>query len=122
MEIFKEWLRNNGYLFSVEPFGIAFKHQGGNFIIGNNSGDNLYLQILMPGIYTLNDLSEKQHVLEVCNELNREIKCLKAFFFDENNIWLATEMFIDHTPELDDFMERLLGILHAGRLKMQAKL
>ncbi|AEW20162.1 hypothetical protein BFO_1969 [Tannerella forsythia 92A2] len=60
--------------------------------------------------------------MEVCNELNREIKCLKAFFFDENNIWLATEMFIDHTPELDDFMERLLGILHAGRLKMQAKL
>lgn len=54
MEIFKEWLQNNGYRFSVEPFGITFKHQGGNFIIGNNTGDNSYLQILMPGVYTLN--------------------------------------------------------------------
>lgn len=81
MEIFKEWLQNNGYRFSVEPFGITFKHQGGNFIIGNNTGDNSYLQILMPGVYTLNNPSEKQHGLEVCNELNKEIKCIKAFFF-----------------------------------------
>lgn len=122
MEIFKEWLQNNGYRFSVELFGITFKHQGGNFIIGNNTGDNSYLQILMPGVYTLNNPSEKQHGLEVCNELNKEIKCIKAFFFDDETIWLATEMFIDHTPELDDFMERLFGILHTGQLKLLAKI
>ena len=122
MEIFKEWLQNNGYRFSVEPFGITFKHQGGNFIISNNSGDDYFLQILMPGIYNLNNSSEKEHALEVCNELNREIKCLKAFLFGDDSIWLGTEIFIDHTPELDDFMERLFGILHTGQLKFLAKI
>lgn len=122
MEIFKEWLRNNGYRFTVEPFGIAFKYQGGYFLIADNSGDNRYLQILMPGVYSLSNSSEKLHALNVCNKLNQEIKCLKAFFFDENNIWLSTEMFIDSTPELDDFMERLLTILHTGRLKLITEL
>lgn len=122
MEVFKEWLRDNGYRFNEEPFGIGFKHQGGNFVIADNSEDNLYLQIVMPGVYTLNNPSEKLHVLEVCNEVTREIKCLKAFLVNGDTVWLTTEMFIDSTPRLDDFMERLLGILHIGHFKLQAKL
>ncbi len=119
MEIFQEWLRNNGYRFEVQPFGISFKHQGGHFIISDNSGDELYLQILMPGVYTLNDSSEKLHALEACNELTKSVKCLKAFFADEDTIWLSTEMYVDHTPELDDFMDRLLHILNQGRMKLK---
>lgn len=119
MEIFQEWLRNNGYRFEVQPFGISFKHQGGHFIISDNSGDELYLQILMPGVYTLNDSSEKLYALEACNELTKSVKCLKAFFADEDTIWLSTEMYVDHTPELDDFMDRLLHILNQGRMKLK---
>lgn len=119
MEIFQEWLRNNGYRFEVQPFGISFKHQGGNFIISDNSGDELYLQIVMPAVYTLNESSEKQHALEACNELTKSRKCLKAFFVDEDTIWLSTEIFVDRTPELDDFMERLLDILHQGRMQLK---
>jgi hypothetical protein len=119
MEIFQEWLRNNGYHFEVQPFGIDFKYQGGHFIIFDNSGDELYLHIVMPAVYKLNDSSEKLHVLEACNELTKSVKCLKAFFADEDTIWLSTEIFIDRTPELDDFMERLLDILHQGRMKLK---
>ena len=119
MEIFQEWLRNNGYRFEVKPFGIYFKHQGGHFIISDNSGDELYLQIVMPAVYTLNDSSQNQHALEACNELTKSKKCLKAFFADEDTIWLSTEIFVDHTPELDDFMERLLDILHQGRMELK---
>lgn len=119
MEIFQEWLRNNGYRFDVQPFGISFKHQGGHFIISDNSGDELYLQILMPAVYKLNDPSKKQRALGACNELTKSRKCLKAFFADEDTIWLSTEIFVDRTPELDDFMERLLGILHQGRVQLK---
>ena len=119
MEIFQEWLRNNGYRFEVQPFGISFKHQGGHFIISDNSGDELYLQIVMPAVYQLNDSSEKLHALEACNELTKSVKCLKAFFADEDTIWLSTEMYVDHTPELDDFMDRLLHILNQGRMKLK---
>lgn len=119
MEIFQEWLRNNGCPFEVKRFGISFKHQGGHFIISDNSRDELYLQIIMPAVYKLNDSSEKQQALDACNELNSSIKCLKAYIVDEDTIWLSTEMYVDHTPELDDFMDRLLDILHQGRMKLK---
>ena len=59
MEVYKKWLRENGYQFTVEPFGIGFKHQGGHFIISDNKGDELFLQILMPNIYSTNDAAER---------------------------------------------------------------
>jgi hypothetical protein len=122
MEVVKKWLRANGYKFEVQPFGIAFKYQGGHFIIGDNSDDEDYLQILMPFVYTLEDPSEKEKALQVCNEMNRNFKCLKVYFADEDSIWLAIEMFTYQTTDFDSLMERLLDILHAGRMEIYAKL
>jgi hypothetical protein len=122
MEVYKKWLRENGYKFDVLPFGIGFKHQGANLIIPDNEEDELFLQIIMPGIYSANNASERERAYKVCNELTREVKCLKAFLADENLVWLSTEIFIDNTPELDDFMDRLLDILHQGRNRFIAKI
>jgi hypothetical protein len=122
MEIYKEWLRENGYKFSVEPVGIVFRHQGKTFFLEDNEGDELFLRILMPNIYSTDDPAEREHAHTICNDITREVKCLKAFFVDESRVWLATEILIDHTPELDDFMERLLEILHEGQYRFQAKL
>lgn len=122
MEIFQEWLRNNGYRFEVNQVGITFKHQGDTFIIADNSGDEQFLQIIMPMVCRLNDFDEKQNAFDACNKLTSSIKCLKAFVIDGDSVWLSTEIFIDHTPELDDFMERLLDILQEGRMKLKKML
>lgn len=122
MEVYKKWLRENGYKFDVLPFGIGFKHQGGHFLISDNKGDELFFQIIMPNIYSPNNASERERAYKICNELTREVKCLKAFVVDENHVWLSTEILIDHTPELDDFMDRLLAILHQGRNRFIAKI
>ena len=76
----------------------------------------------MPNIYSPNNASERERAYKICNELTREVKCLKAFVVDENHVWLSTEILIDHTPELDDFMDRLLAILHQGRNRFIAKI
>ena len=47
MEVYKKWLRENGYQFDVKPFGITFRHQGGNFIISDNEGVFILLAILL---------------------------------------------------------------------------
>lgn len=121
MQIYKNWLRQNGVPFNEEVFGLAFKYQGANFIIANNDNDPLYFQLIMPGIYDVQP-GEKVKVLEVANSLTREIKCLKVVIQDGGSVWLMTEMFIDSTPELDDFMERLFAILHGGRVKFYSKM
>ena len=121
MKVYKEWLQNNGYRFQEEEFGLTFKYQGANFIIFNPGNDNLFFQLVMPGIYDVQP-GEKVKVLEIANSITREVKCLKCVVQDGGSVWLMTEIFIDSTPELDDFMERLLGILHEGRFRFYSKM
>lgn len=121
MQIYKDWLRSKGVAFREEIFGLAFNYQGANFIIANNSNDKLYLQLIMPGIYDVQP-GEKMKVLEVANALTRDIKCLKVVIQDGGSVWIMIEMFIDSTPELDDFMDRLFSILFGGRMQFYGKM
>ncbi|MDY6412182.1 MAG: hypothetical protein SPL28_04190 [Bacteroidales bacterium] len=121
MKVYKEWLQSNGIRFQEEVFGIVFKYQGANFIISDNSSDPLYFQLIMPGIYDVQP-GEKNKVLEVLNGLTRDIKCLKGVIQDGGSVWLMTEIFIDTTPEIDDFMDRLINILHSGRMQFYSKM
>ena len=121
MQIYKEWLQSKGVNYREEVFGLTFSYQGANFIIANNSDDKLYFQLIMPGIYDVQP-GEKMKVLEVANTLTRDIKCLKVVIQDGGSVWLMTEMFIDSTPELDDFTDRLFGILFSGRMHFYSKM
>ena len=75
----------------------------------------------MPGIHDVQP-GEKMKVLEIANAITRDIKCIKCYVQDGGSVWLSTEIFIDSTPEVDDFMERLLMILHEGRMKFYSKM
>ena len=52
--------------------------------------------------------------MEALHTITRDIKVVKAFLV-EDRVWLAIEMFIDTTPDIDDFVERCLDILVASR-------
>lgn len=116
MEIYKNWLRSNGFQFEEAPFGLLFNYQGGHFILADNANDKNFLQLIFARI---DDVTENQkfRVLETLNKINRDIKCIKGTLTEDNEVWLTTEIFIDHTPNLEDFFLRLLDILMAGRAK-----
>ncbi len=116
MNIYKNWLNSQGLSFHETSFGLLFSYQGGGFIIANNKNDKDYLQLIMPNIYTVDSIS-KQTALKVANNLNRDIKGLKVIINDDNSVWLTIEQFLDETPEVEDFMDRLLAILLQGRLR-----
>ena len=52
-------------------------------------------------------------VLEVCNMITRDLKVVKAYLV-KDRLWLSIEMFIDSTPEIDDFFDRCCQILIAA--------
>lgn len=118
MEIYKNWLTENSVKFEEKDYGLTFKYQGGYFIIGNNTKDRQYFNIVMPGIYDFADNEDvpRIKVLEALNRINAEYKVVKAVC-DEEDCWLTTEIFIDSTPDVEDFMERLLNILHQARME-----
>ncbi|MCL2561114.1 MAG: YbjN domain-containing protein [Rikenellaceae bacterium] len=121
--ICEKFLQENGIKYEKTPEGLLiFSYQGGNFIITNDEKDELFLQILMPGIYNENSPANKSKILSVLNDLNREMKIAKARYEPDNTVWLAIEMFIDRTPDLKDFFFRVMDILHETRMRFVNKM
>lgn len=116
MEIFKDWLRDQGIRFEEIGMGIGFKYQGGGFIIPHHKNDKQFCQILMPNIYEV-DFLNKAKTFEAINKLNVETKCLKAIIVKDSSVWLCVEMFMDSTPDLGDFMNRYLDLLLQSRME-----
>ncbi|MFI3281566.1 MAG: hypothetical protein R3Y44_06320 [Rikenellaceae bacterium] len=112
MKVFKEFLQKENFRFEESSYGLHFSYQGANFAIANNEKDPLYLQLVMPGIYEVNN--DKIKVFEAMNRINGDKKAVKAFLV-EDSVWMNIEMFIDSTPDLGDFFFRILDILHNAR-------
>ena len=113
--IYESFLRSQGFKYERQNFGISFQYQGRNFLIFDDSNDELYLQVLMPGIYKLNSLTEEYKVLKALNNINNEIKAIKGCLHDDV-VWLHIEMFMDKTPNVEDYFIRLLDILIRGQM------
>lgn len=121
MQIYKNWLRRNNTPYQEAPFGLAFKYQGGSFIIADNTNDSEYFQLIMPAIMNVED--NIFGALKAANIVNREIKCVKCTITDDNeSVWLATEILLDKTPEIDSIMPRLLDILHGARMRFHQEI
>lgn len=115
-ELVKQFLSNEGYKFDVDSDGdIHFKYEGINLYFTVDNNDQKYFRLIMPNIYQLEDNRTK--VLEAINTVARDLKVIKAFLI-EDRLWLAVELFIDSTPELEDFFPRCMGLLKAGREKI----
>ena len=114
-EIFTEWFTNNGIKYDIDEDGdLHFIYQMRNFFILDPKDDENFLEVMLPNIWSISDEEERIRVHSVANKLNRQCKALKVFTTKSNTI-LTVEMFLDKNPDLDDFMERILGILLRGR-------
>lgn len=114
-EIYEQWFKNNGIIYNIDEDGdLHFKYQTCNFYILNPKDDKLFLHIILPNIWSIDDEDERARALQVANDLNKNRKALKVFITQSNTI-LTVEMFIDSTPDVEDFMERILDILISGR-------
>ena len=115
-ELVKQFLSNEGYKYDIDGDGdIHFKYEGINLYFTVDNNDQKYFRLIMPNIYQLE--GNRTKVLEAINTVARDLKVIKAFLI-EDRLWLAVELFIDSTPELEDFFPRCMGLLKAGREKI----
>lgn len=115
-ELVKQYLSAEGYRYDIDGDGdIHFKYEGTNLYYTVDKKDQSFFKLIMPAIYKIDGNREK--VLEAINTVTRDLKVLKAFLVDEY-LWLSVEIFLDSTPELEDFFPRCMGLLKAGREKI----
>ena len=112
-ELAKNWLQSQGFRCNLDEDGDAvFKYQGANMFVSVDEDDPLFMKLVMPHIYEVEGNLEQ--VLKAANAVNSRIKAVKCIVI-ENNVHLVIEMFVDSTPEMDDFFERCCDILIASR-------
>lgn len=113
VDLVKQYLSSEGYKYTeVGEHFIHFKYEGTNLFFEIDNDDQTFFKVVMPNIYDLEN--NRSTVLEAINTVTRDVKVLKAYLY-ENSLSLAIEMFLDTTPELDDFFPRCMAILKMGR-------
>ena len=111
-QLVENWLKTQGFRSTVDSDGdLSFRYEGLPMFCSNDDNDPLFLRVFMPGIYTVE--GDREKVLEAISKINREMKAVKTFLI-EDHLWISLEMFVDSTPDIDDFIERCLDILVAS--------
>ena len=105
-----EYLRSEGLKPTEESFGITFRYQMKNFVYFNNDEDPEFFQLVMPGIYDVND-ENRDFVYRAMDKMNAGVKVAKASLVNDESVWLYCEMLIDSTPVFSDLVPRALRIL-----------
>lgn len=120
IDLVKQYLEQEGYRYDIDDDGdIHFKYQGVNLFYTDGGQDSLFFRIIMPNLYEVEN--NRLKVLEACNTITRDVKVLKAFIVNDA-LWLSIEMFIDSTPEFNDFFPRCLDILYEGRRRIASEI
>ena len=94
---------------------IIFKYQMRTFLYFNNDEDEQFFNLTMPRIYDVTD-DNRMAVFEAINQVNETTKVVKLTIAGDS-VWCATEIMLDSTPEMDDLMPRMLGILMNSQQK-----
>ena len=119
-DLVKDWLASEGYKYTTSDEGeLIFKYQGYGMVVMADENDPLFLRIIMPNIYEVQN--DEVNVLRALNTINAGIKTVKGFIV-QDNVWLSIEMYIDSSPEMEDFLERCLDILVASGGKFAEEL
>lgn len=115
-DLVENWLKDQGFRCERDSDGdLFFRYNGAILFCCKDDSDKQFLRIIMPNIYKVD--GDRTTVLEAINTIARDIKAIKAFLVDDS-LWLVIEMFVDSTPDIEDFIERCLDILIAGRQKI----
>ncbi len=114
-DLVENWLKNQGFRCERDSDGdVRFRYEGVGMFCCKDK-DEKFLRIIMPGIYDVDN--DRVKVLEAINTICRDIKAIKAFLV-QDSLWLSIEMFVDSTPDVEDFIERCLDIMIAARKKI----
>ena len=111
------WLADEGYRPYIDEDGdVSFKAQGYYFYISVVDSDPDYLQLVMPGIKTIDMDAEDSIVatycaLAACNEMTRDKKLVKAYMSDSGKVSLTCETYLDDTPLVGDYLETAIDFI-----------
>ena len=90
---------------------IQFKKNDRNYFIEVNEGDNEFFRVVMFNIWPIESTSEHVQALDAVNEVNKELKVVKAYVTNDDNIWIASELFVGRPDNFKPIFERMIKVM-----------
>ncbi len=122
-QTYMKFLEAGGYRPELDKDGdVAFKHEGGNYIIQVDENDNVYFRLIYPNFWEIESEEERQDVLIAGNFTNSDIKCAKVFML-RDNVWAVVEIFLAKPEDYEKLLSRSISsiqsVVGTFRSKMQ---
>lgn len=113
------WLESEGLKYDQPDFGIAFRYQGGSFVVPDNPNDPQYFNVAMPMVFEASDHPEipTEKILEVCNHITQRYKVVKASADKDYDCALTCEQFLPREADPGEIMERMLNVMLQARVE-----
>lgn len=120
VDLVKEYLSNEGFRYEVDSDGdIHFRYEGAHIYYIPDDDDQSYFRLLMPGIYDLRN--DRAKVFEAMNAVSAGLKVVKPILGNDT-VHLSIELFLDLSPEIEDFFPRCLNLLMHARSKFMQEM
>lgn len=110
-----ETLREQGLIPSMEEYGIAFRYQMTNFIYVPDKEDDEFFNMLIPGIYDVNEENEYD-VLRAVNSVNNAMKVVKIVI-SYDSVWVCFESEMSKDAPVDELVPFAVATLFQARVR-----
>jgi len=119
---YMDYLNSEGYQAKIDSDGdVRFKSEGRTFFIAIDEDDPLFLRIVLPNIWPIENNEEKLQVLIAADYTNRKIKAAKVFIA-QGNTWAAIESFVADPENISAIFKRSLSALNGSAMQFAQKM
>lgn len=110
-----ETLKEQGLIPSMEEYGIAFRYQMTSFIYMPDKEDEEFFNMLIPGIYDVNEENEYD-VLRAINSVNNAMKVVKLVISNDS-VWVCFESELNKDIPVDELVPFAVATLFQARVR-----
>lgn len=112
--LYVDYLDGKGYENSIDGDGdVVFKYNNRSYFIEVNEDDSEFFRVVLANIWPIESVSEGLKVVQACDEVNRSMKCTKAYTTNDN-VWVAVELFVARPDAFKAIFDRCLATIELG--------
>lgn len=113
-EMYLDFLSGEGMEGSIDQDGdVQFRYNDRTYFIEVNEDDNEFFRVVLPNIWPIESVSEGLAVVQACDEVNRTMKCAKAYVTNDD-VWIAVELFVARPDAFKGVFTRCMSAIEQG--------
>ena len=93
---------------------VQFKYNDRNYFVEVNENDLEFFRVVLFNIWPIESATESAQAALAVNEVNKELKVVKAYITNSDNVWMACELFVGEPDAFRPVFDRCLKVIDDG--------